>query len=238
MSHTNSTTNYNLPQFTPTDKPAWLVDINDAFRSIDTGMHTAKTTADAAQSDASQALLDASAASTAASGASSKADGALASTADTFSTTSTYQTGDYVIYNSLLYVCIADVSTPGAWTGNTNWSRTTVENITDGLDGRLDTLENEVSKAFTPSENITVLRSTLIKKGNVKYLSVIFQRTGVTNTIGTVASDCKALYDYDWTGVSDGGYQGRFRIRANSDIVELAITPALNDFYAFTIAYI
>lgn len=238
MSHTNSTTNYSLPQFVTTDKPAWLTDINGAFSSIDTGMHNAKTTADAAQGDATQALLDASTASTAASGASSKADGALASIANTFNSTSTYLTGDYVIYNNLLYVCIADVSTPGAWTGNTNWSRVTVEDITDGLDGRLDVLENEVAKSFTPSENITVLRSTLIKKGNVKYLSVIFQRTGVTNTIGTVASDCKAVYDYDWTAVSDGGYQGRFRIRANSDIIELAITPALNDYYAFTIAYI
>jgi len=44
MSGTNTTTNYNLPIFIETDKPAWLVDFNGAMRSIDTQM---KTNADA-----------------------------------------------------------------------------------------------------------------------------------------------------------------------------------------------
>ena len=35
MSHTNSTTNYALPQFLTTDKPAWLTDVNNAFSDID-----------------------------------------------------------------------------------------------------------------------------------------------------------------------------------------------------------
>ena len=35
MAHTNSTTNYNLPEFISTDKPAWLVDFNGAMDSID-----------------------------------------------------------------------------------------------------------------------------------------------------------------------------------------------------------
>lgn len=56
MSHTNSTTNYNLPQFVGTDKPTWLNDVNGAFASIDTQMKanadsatTANTTATTAQ---------------------------------------------------------------------------------------------------------------------------------------------------------------------------------------------
>lgn len=44
MSATNRTTNYNLPIFIETDKPAWLVDFNGAMRSIDAQM---KTNADA-----------------------------------------------------------------------------------------------------------------------------------------------------------------------------------------------
>ena len=44
MSATNTTTNYNLPIFIETDKPAWLVDFNGAMRSIDAQM---KTNADA-----------------------------------------------------------------------------------------------------------------------------------------------------------------------------------------------
>lgn len=45
MAHTNSTTNYNLPQFISTDKPAWLSDINGAFADIDVNL---KAAADAA----------------------------------------------------------------------------------------------------------------------------------------------------------------------------------------------
>ena len=59
MSHTNSTANYNLPQFITTDKPAWLTDINGAFSAIDTGIDAAKDAADNAQSEATQALTDA-----------------------------------------------------------------------------------------------------------------------------------------------------------------------------------
>ena len=38
MSATNHTTNYNLPQFVGTDKPAWLGDVNPAMSAIDTQM--------------------------------------------------------------------------------------------------------------------------------------------------------------------------------------------------------
>lgn len=40
MSATNSTTNYQLPQFIQTDKPSWLGDVNGAMRDIDTQMKT------------------------------------------------------------------------------------------------------------------------------------------------------------------------------------------------------
>ena len=45
MSHTNTTANYNLPQFIGTDKPSWLTDVNGAMTSIDTQM---KANADSA----------------------------------------------------------------------------------------------------------------------------------------------------------------------------------------------
>lgn len=128
MSHTNSTPNYSLPQFVSTDKPAWLTDVNPAYLAIDTAIDAAKDAADAAQNDATQALSDASSAAGTASSADTKASGAVASLAPTFDTTATYVTGQYVVYNSLLYICIADVSTPGAWSGAANWSRAYVAN--------------------------------------------------------------------------------------------------------------
>lgn len=134
MGHTNSTTNYNLPQFLPTDKPAWLTDINGAFTSIDTGMKNAKDTADSAQNDATQALTDAGAAATAAATADAKASGSVASIANAFDSTAIYNVGDLVMYNNLLYICSVAVVTPGPWTGSTNWSRITIEDKLDALD--------------------------------------------------------------------------------------------------------
>ena len=128
MPHTNSTTNYSLPQFLSTDKPAWLTDVNPAYAAIDTGMHNAQTAADNAQGDATQALTDAAAADGKATTADAKASGSIASIADQFDATATYAVNDLVIYNNLLYICTTAVTTPGAWTGSTNWNRTTLEN--------------------------------------------------------------------------------------------------------------
>lgn len=129
MSHTNSTTNYNLPQFITTDKPAWLTDINGAFSAIDTAVKSAKDAGDDAQGDATQALSDASDAATAAATADAKGAGAVASIADTFDSTATYAVGDLVMYNNLFYRCIAPITTPGPWSGVTNWTRITIEEI-------------------------------------------------------------------------------------------------------------
>ena len=55
MSSTNHTTNYNLPQFVGSDKPAWLGDINPAFSAIDTAMHANAVSATTAGTDATTA---------------------------------------------------------------------------------------------------------------------------------------------------------------------------------------
>lgn len=55
MSSTNHTTNYNLPQFVGSDKPAWLGDINPAFSAIDTAMKANETSASLAGTDATTA---------------------------------------------------------------------------------------------------------------------------------------------------------------------------------------
>ena len=51
MSATNKTTNYELPIFLGTDKPAWLVDWNGAMNLIDTAIKQAETKADQASVD-------------------------------------------------------------------------------------------------------------------------------------------------------------------------------------------
>lgn len=148
MSHTNSTTNYSLPQFITTDKPGWLTDINGAFSDIDTNLKSVSDTASSASSNAVQALSDASAANTLAGTADAKGTGALASTSDVFDATSTYSVNDVVIYNNLLYICTTAVNVPGPWDAS-HWSRTTVEDL-------LNTKVNSTSLAgvaFTGSYN-------------------------------------------------------------------------------------
>ncbi len=58
MSATNSTSNYELPIFLATDKPAWLTDWNGAMNAIDTAIHAAQAAADGAQTTASTATAD------------------------------------------------------------------------------------------------------------------------------------------------------------------------------------
>lgn len=56
MSHTNSTPNYNLPQFVGTDKPTWLNDVNGAFAGIDTQMKANADSATQANTNATTAV--------------------------------------------------------------------------------------------------------------------------------------------------------------------------------------
>lgn len=58
MSATNATTNYELPVFIATDKPAWLTDWNGAMNAIDTAIHAAQSTADNAATTAGTATTD------------------------------------------------------------------------------------------------------------------------------------------------------------------------------------
>ena len=55
MSHTNSTANYNLPQFIGTDTPAWLTDVNGAMSAIDSQMKTNADSASTANASATTA---------------------------------------------------------------------------------------------------------------------------------------------------------------------------------------
>lgn len=64
MSSTNHTTNYNLPQFIGSDKPAWLGDMNPAFSAIDTQMKANDTKAGQGISDAATAQTKADSAYT------------------------------------------------------------------------------------------------------------------------------------------------------------------------------
>ena len=179
MAHSSSTPNYNLPQFATTDKPAWLTDVNAGYLAIDTAIKNASDNADTALEDASQAETDATQALADASAANSKASGAVASLASNFSNTNTYTVDSIVMYNSLLYICIAAVTTPGDWTGSTNWARATVDSLNAVINNRLNNLEENTEESewqnislasgFT---NIVDKQSQFKTKGDVLYFNL------------------------------------------------------------------
>ena len=81
MAYSNSTTNYNLPQYAPTDKPKYLSDFNNAMQTIDTSIksvsdvaNTAKSTADTANTNATNAKSTADTANTNATNAKTTAE--------------------------------------------------------------------------------------------------------------------------------------------------------------------
>ena len=76
MAHTNSTTNYALPQFIGTDKPAWLTDVNNAYSAIDTAIKAAADAASGAAATAASAANTAGNAQTAAGNAQTTATNA------------------------------------------------------------------------------------------------------------------------------------------------------------------
>lgn len=191
MAHTNSTTNYHLPQFISSDKPAWLTDVNTAYSDIDIGMKNAQSAADSAQNDATQALTDSATAISTATQADAKASGAIASMAAMFSTTNTYSEGDYVIYNNILYKCIVAVTVPGPWSGTLNWERATIDTVVNDLKDDMNNLTaadidynanttvadkiNEISDAIsatttgtlTASSGVTLTQGSIKRYGNI-----------------------------------------------------------------------
>ena len=230
MGHTNSTPNYGLPQFLTTDKPAWLTDINGAFSAIDTGIDAAKDAADNAQGDATQALSDAGTAQTKANTADAKAVGAVASIAEDFQASSTYSVGNLVMYNSLLYICTSPINTPGDWTGVTNWTRITVDDI-----------ENNILKIFASPYNPSgsyVISNTCTY--NEKYYYCTAPTTGPFDptkwddvTVGQMLSKRQALMfvnDFEFTNLSNSASAYTINVQSS-----LASFIGASTIYAITV---
>ena len=242
MSHTNSTTNYALPQFLTTDKPAWLTDINNAFLAIDTGMDAAKDAADNAQSDATQALTDAGNAATAAATADAKGAGAVASIEAAFDASAVYSVGAKVMYNNLLYRCNVAVVTPGPWTGSANWERITVDSIIPADAAALplgsttpagstaeaiaDLQNNKANKSeavvISAGVGFTCVYASAVKTDKAVVCNTAFEKStawatgwvvvGTTNALPSTSVYCPLL------NASQGGVIGMCRIDADGTI--------------------
>ena len=121
MSATNHTTNYNLPQFVGSDKPAWLGDINPAMSAIDTAIHNAATTASQGVSDASTAQTRADSAYTLAGDANTAAGTAQTTANSAVATGNTNSAKIASLESKFNLSSIASITTlnAGAWATDT-----------------------------------------------------------------------------------------------------------------------
>lgn len=120
MSSTNHTTNYNLPQFVGSDKPAWLGDINPAMSAIDTALHTNATTAAQGVSDAATAQTAANTADTKATAAQTAAETAQTTANQAISGVSSNTLAINALENKFILdnFSSANIQNVGAWGNN------------------------------------------------------------------------------------------------------------------------
>lgn len=164
MSHTNTTTNYGLPQFLSSDKPAWMADINVAFADIDTQMKLNADAAADAQSDVNDASLNFAAG---------------------YSNASTYDVGDVVVYNNRMYICDVAVTVPESF-DITKWTYYRVSNTADAVEN-LTSAENALESLVGSTDISAIGDGTVtgaIDTINTN-LSDIIKREAVTLTFNT-----------------------------------------------------
>ena len=171
MSHTNTTTNYGLPQFLSSDKPAWMADINVAFADIDSQMKTNADAASAAQSTADDSVLNG---------------------APGYSNLSTYSVGDVVNYLGRVYKCDIAVTTPEAF-DNAKWSYYRLSDAS----AQLDVIDGEIGSTDISSiGDGTITNAISTVNSNLSDVSDKYKRIKVIN-VGqseTVTLDAWSVY--------------------------------------------
>ena len=226
MSHTNSTTNYGLPEFLSSDKPAWMADINTAFATIDTEMKANADSASQANTDIGTMGLN---------------------MAPGYSNASTYSVGDIVMYNKRVYICDIAVTVPEEF-DSAKWSyyrmsdigetanedheligNTDISSVGDGtLTGAVSTLNANLSAnviTVTPQADV-VFNGQAIQVGNTVFCTGYWESAnGIVGNATIVKLDItKSTNDYGagFRYGSDGVLKsGDYRIGSSGGVSQL-----------------
>ena len=182
MSHTNSTTNYGLPQFLSSDKPAWMADINVAMSDIDAQMKLNADAASTANTDIGTVGLN---------------------FAPGYSNMSTYDVGDVVVYDKRMYVCDVAVTVPEAFDSG-KWSYYRVSDAADAV-ANVTAAENAL-EGVVGSDDISAVGTSCtdaIINLNANLTDKVIFRTATTN-YGNFPADVTGTLTY--TLPSETGY--------------------------------
>lgn len=198
--HTNSTQNYELPQFVGTDKPTWLGDFNTAMATIDTAMGTNASNISSLGTRVTSAEGVANQASTDVAG--------LTSTVNTLSSNVTSAT---TTANNAQSTATSALSTANTADGKADTNASAIT----GLDTRVTTCENNIAN-FNLTDyhtDVTVTRSTGTYTLNQNKLNY------ATNSDGSLA---KIYGQLNATGVTaEGNAVMQTTLRPESDITIL-----------------
>lgn len=200
MSYTNHTTNYELPKWEATDIPSYLVDQNGAYETIDQVMKLNETAATSAQNRADEAYTLANTAKSTADIGSAKSSAALDNTANPYSATSTYNVGDYVIYNNSLYRCTVKITVAEPFTGN-HWERIIVADKVKALDARpatdFELYEQSYSSTAIPSStNLSNIGTLTIPAGTYLVVGVVIFGANATGMRSIALGDSDTSYTH------------------------------------------
>ena len=133
--------------------------------------------------------------------ANAAAAGAIGNFAPAYSTSGTYDVGDYVTYDGLMYVCIAAITTAEAWTAS-HWGQVTAgEEIKNNRIAIKDTTGNAVvvgwsaNKKYIKLNESTATLSPVSTSSNVRYI-VIEAQYGDVFTITASGGSASRAYGF------------------------------------------
>lgn len=166
-----------------------------------------------------------------------------------YSTSDTYQVGDYCYYNNKLQKCIEEVDTPETF-DSTKWQET---NVIEQLGGEV---ENQYSQSTergysadyintinTPTSWISLTNYVKYKKvGNIVTVTGYSQggqqlQNGDYTTVATLPASIRptvGLY-FPWTKIGEGSSVARI---TTDGTVELYVNTGATTYWGFTVTYI
>ena len=156
MSATNSTTNYALPIFIGTDKPAWLVDWNSAMTAIDAAIKGVDT-------DVQGAIVDIS---------------GLSSTVASHTSSIATISGQITVINTNLNTATGNINTINSLIGN--GTPTTTDQTLIGAINELHANQGDLADLTTPAASLVAAINAISSGGAVAASAVSFDNTGTS----------------------------------------------------------